>query len=116
MFLNQHTVISCLTSIALDTSFSLKSHELKRVTLKKIIENLILAHKVHYKVAKRLTSLCNDYYGKNETIESLFDMSSLVNIPQNNSLEIDLKMSQNTSSIPLLYDFIDDVLSRKLED
>ena len=102
--------------ILVDLAFSLALYDLKRVTLRVILENLFKGHKIQYKVAIRLTRLYNDYYGRNETVESLFDMSSIVNIPHNISFEIELKMSQNTSSIPLLYDFIDDVLSRRLED
>jgi hypothetical protein len=102
--------------ILVDLAFSLALYDFKRVTLRIILENLGKKRKIQYKVAKRLTRLYNDYYGKNETIESLFDISSLVNIPHNISLEIELKMSEEASSIPLLYDFIDDVLSRRLED
>lgn len=108
--------LQMLFVILVDLAYSLKIHDFRRVTLRVILENLFKGHKIQYKVAIRLARLYNDYYGRNETVESLFDMSSIVNIPHNNSFEIDLKISQNESSITYLYEFIDDVLSRNSAD
>lgn len=111
-----NSILEMFLVILADLSYSLKIHDFRRVTLRVILENLFKGHKIQYKVAVRLTRLYNDYYGRNETVESLFDMSSIVNIPHNNSFEIDLKLSQNSTSITILHEFIDDVLSRRIED